>query len=90
MKPAPLTAAWAIETLAPPEFVNVPDRDCVPPTVTVPKLKLVGLAAIAPAATAVPDNGIDSDGFGALDAIVTFPVADPEAVGANFTLKLVL
>ena len=90
VKPDPLTLACETVTLDPPEFVNVPDSDCAPPTVTVPKPKLVGFAARAPAVTAVPDNGIVRLGFEAFDVMVTFPVADPEIVGANLTVKVVL
>jgi hypothetical protein len=90
VKPDPLTLAWETVTLDPPEFVNVPDSDCAPPTVTVPKPKLVGFAARAPGVTAVPDNGMLRLGFEAFDVIVTLPVADPETVGANLTAKVVL
>jgi hypothetical protein len=90
VKPDPLTAACEIETLEPPEFVSVPDNDCVPPTVTVPKAKLDGFAAIAPAVIAFPDNEIVSVGFDALEDMVTLPLADPETVGANFTVKVAL
>jgi len=77
-------------TLDPPEFVNVADRGCVPPTVTVPKPRLVGFAARAPAVTAVPDNGMVKLGFEAFEVTVTLPVTDPDIVGANLTVKVLL
>ena len=90
MKPDPFTAAFEIVTLDPPEFVNVADKDCVPPTVMVPKPRLVGFDVIAPAVAPIPDKGMLRLGFGALDVMVTFPFADPDTVGMNFTAKVVL
>ena len=90
VKPDPLTLACETVTLDPPEFVNTSDNDCVPPTMTVPKAKLVGFTATAPAVTAVPDNGIVRLGFEAFDVTVTLPLADPETVGANLTVKVML
>ena len=90
VKPDPLTAACEIVTLEPPEFVNVPDSDCVPPTVTVPKAKAVGFDVIAPAVAPVPDNGMARLGLEAFEVMVTLPLADPDIVGANATVKLVL
>lgn len=60
------------------------------PTVTLPKLRLVGLAAKVPGVTPVPESGILRVGFDAFEAIVTVPVTSPAAVGLNTTLKLVL
>ena len=60
------------------------------PTVTLPKLRLVGLADSAPAATPVPESGIVRVGFDAFELIVTVPLAPPAEVGVNVTLKVVL
>jgi hypothetical protein len=90
VKPAPFTAAFEIVTLDPPEFVNVPDKDCVPPTVTVPNARLLGLDVIAPTVAAVPDNGMVRLGLDAFEVMVRLPLADPEAIGANVKAKLVL
>ena len=73
-----------------PEFVSVPDKDCVPPTVTVPNARPLGFEVIAPAVAPIPDNGRAALGLEASEVMVTLPVADPETVGANFTLKVVL
>jgi len=43
VKPAPLIVTFDTETLVPPVFVIVPDRDWFEPTVTVPKLSEPGL-----------------------------------------------
>ena len=88
--PDALTAACEIVTLEPPEFVNVPESDCVPPTVTVPNPRVAGFEVIAPAAAPIPDNGIVALGLEAFEVMVMLPLADPETVGANFTLKVVL
>ena len=60
------------------------------PTVTLPKVRLVGLDPSAPAVTAVPDSGIVSVGFDAVEVIVRFPLTGPVEVGANETAKLAL
>lgn len=77
-------------TLDPPVFVIVSDSDWVLPTVTVPKLRLAGLAPKVPAVVPVPVNGIVRVGLGAFEVSVRLPLAAPLAVGANVTLKLVL
>ena len=58
------------------------------PTVTLPKLSVVGLAAKAPADTPVPVTGMVKVGLGAFDVRVTFPLAAPLAAGVNVTLKV--
>ena len=90
VKPDPLTAACEIVRLEPPEFVNVPDSNCVPPTLTVPKARVVGFEVIVPVAAPIPDNGTVRLGLEAFEVMVMLPPADPEIVGANFTLKVVL
>jgi hypothetical protein len=60
------------------------------PTVTLPKLRLVGLPPSAPAATPAPDNGTVRVGVGAFDVIVTLPLALAADCGANVTLKVAL
>ena len=60
------------------------------PTVTLPKVRLVGFDPTAPTAVPVPDNGIVSVGLEPFEVTVTFPVAAPAAVGVNVTVKLAL
>jgi hypothetical protein len=60
------------------------------PTVTLPKLRLVGFDPSAPGVTAVPDNGIVRVGFEALDVMVKLPLALPADCGANVTVKVAL
>ena len=43
VNPAPLMVTFETETLVPPIFVIVPDKDWFEPTVTLPKLREVGL-----------------------------------------------
>jgi hypothetical protein len=90
MNPVPLIPTWEIVTLEPPVLVIVPERDCLLPTVTLPKLRLVGFDASAPAATPAPDNGTVRVGVGAFEVIVMLPVAFAADCGANVTLKLAL
>src|SRR5208283_647112 len=77
-------------TVEPPVLVTFSDKDVLLPTVTLPKLRLVGFDASAPGVTPVPDNGIVSVGFDALEVMVTLPLAPAAEVGANETLKVVL
>ena len=71
-------------------LVTVSDRDCLFPTVTLPKLRLVGLAPSVPGVTPVPDKGMVRVGFEAFDVMVTLPLALPADDGANETLKVAL
>ena len=77
-------------TLEPPVLVTVSDRDCRLPTVTLPKLRLVGFDPNAPGATPTPDNAIVVDGFAAFEVIVTVPFAFPLVCGVNATVKVML
>src|SRR5215467_7587435 len=77
-------------TLEPPVFVTVSDRDWLLPTVTLPKLRLVGLDPSAPGVTPVPVRGMVRVGLEALEVMVTEPVALPAAVGVKVTLKVAL
>ncbi len=48
LKPAPVTVAWEIVTVAVPVFVRVKVWGLLDPAATFPKLKLVTLAASVP------------------------------------------
>ena len=69
--------------------MTVVERDCLLPTVTLPKLRLVGFDPSAPT-TPAPDRGTVRVGLVAFDVIVTLPLALAADCGANVTLKLVL
>ena len=71
-------------------LVTVSDRDCLFPTVTLPKLRLVGLAPSVPGVTPLPDKGMVRLGFDALDVRVRLPLALPADDGVNDTLKVAL
>jgi len=90
VNPEPLIVAEEIVTLAPPVLVIVSDRDCLFPTVTLPKLRLVGFAPSAPGATPVPDKGIARVGLEAFEVSVTLPVTLPVDAGVKATVKVVL
>jgi hypothetical protein len=77
-------------TLVPPVLVTVSDNDCLFPTVTLPKLRLAGLAPSVPAATPVPDKGSVKGESEASEVIVTAPLVLPLACGPKATVKLVL
>ena len=83
--------ALEIDTLVPPVFVTVADKDWLVPTVTLPKLREVGLELSCPGvAVPLPDKATVRFGFEASEVTVTVPLALPAEPGANFTLKLVL
>jgi hypothetical protein len=88
--PAPVIVAEEIVTLAPPVLVTISDRDCLLPTVTLPKLRLVGFAPSAPGATPVPDKGIIRVGLDAFEVIVTLPETLPADAGVKVTVNVVL
>ena len=71
-------------------LVTVSDRDCLFPTVTLPKLRLVGLAPSVPGVTPVPDRGMVRVEFEALEVMVRLPLALPADDGANETVNVVL
>jgi len=77
-------------TLDPPVFVTVSDRGWLFPTITLPKIRLVGFAPSAPAARPVPESGMVRVGLDPFEVIVMLPVAAPVAVGVKVTLKVVL
>lgn len=60
------------------------------PTVTLPKLRLVGFAPRAPGVTPVPDRGMVKVGLEPFEVIVTLPLALPADAGVNVTVKLAL
>jgi hypothetical protein len=60
------------------------------PTITLPKLRLVGFEPSAPGVTPVPDNGMVRVGLEAFEVIVTLPEALPVDVGVNVALKVAL
>ena len=88
--PEPLIVAEEIVTLTPPVLVTVSDRDCLFPTVTLPKPRLVGFAPRAPGASPVPDKGIARVGLDAFEVSVTVPVVLPAETGVKVTVKVVL
>lgn len=90
LKPVPVTVACEMVTLA---VLAVTVTFCVLllPTVTLPKLRELGLAARVPAGlTPLPVRAIELVVVEALLVNATLPVALPEVVGANFTWKVAL
>ena len=77
-------------TLEPPVLVTVSDRDWLLPTVTFPKLRLVGFDPSVPCATPVPVTGIVRVGLDAVEVMVTLPLALAADWGANATLNVAL
>ena len=90
LNPASVIPTLETVMLDPPVFVTVSDSDPLLPTLTLPKLRLVGLAANAPGVTPVADTGMIKVGFVAVEVTVRFAVTAPAAVGANETLSVAL
>ena len=87
LKPVPVMLLPVIETAAVPVLESVTVTGVLPPTVTLPKLTLDGLA-LSPPSVPVPLRGMDSDPFVAVDVIVMLPDDVPVAVGANAAEKV--
>ena len=77
-------------TLVPPVLVMVSVKDCLFPRVMLPKPMLLGSAPRPPGETPIPDRGMLSVGFEALDVMVTLPVLLPGEDGLNKTVKFAL
>jgi hypothetical protein len=60
------------------------------PTVTLLKFRAAGDAESCPTAVAVPESGIASDVFDAVEVTVRFPLAAPALVGLNVAVKVTL
>src|SRR5713226_7428130 len=91
LKPAPVTVTPEMVTLEFPLLVSVTGNPLLPPTFTLPKLRLVGLAPSRNvAATPVPLRARVRGEPGALLTSDTEPVTLPAAVGVNPALNVVL
>jgi len=77
-------------TLEPPVLVTVSDNDLLLPTITLPKLRLLGLDPSAPTARPVPAKGTVKVGFVAFETTLTLPLAFVADVGVNVTVKVAL
>src|SRR5712692_6052894 len=91
LKPAPVTVTPEMVTLEFPLLVSVTGNPLLPPTFTLPKLRLVGLAPSKNVATTpVPLKARVRGEPGALLTSDTEPVTLPAAVGVNPALNVVL
>jgi len=77
LKPAPLGAIWEIVSADPPEFVSFSESVVLPPVVTFPKPRLVGLAVSWPGSVPVPVDCTVRLGFDALELITRLPLTLP-------------
>ena len=75
-------------TEVPPVLVMVSLRVLLLPTVTLPKLRLVGFDPRVPGETPVPDSGMVSVAFEALEVIVMVPLAVVAEVGVKMPPKV--
>ena len=89
LKPVPEVLAAEIVTLAVPELLKVKVCVPLPPTSTLPKLKLEGLAVSVPC-TPVPLNAIAAGDPGALLLMEMLPEALPVDAGKNCEVKEIL
>jgi len=79
-----------IVAVEPPVLVTVSDRDWLLPTVTLPKLSVVGFAPSVACETPVPESAIFSVEFEALEIMLMLPLAPEAEPGAKVTVKVVL
>jgi len=70
--------------------VIVSAKELLLPVWMLPKLRLAGVALIAPGVAPVPDKPILSVGLEALLPIARVPFTAPPLVGAKVTLNVVL
>src|SRR5208282_3735519 len=73
-----------------PAAVRLPLSEELAPTVTVPKLSVVGETDNCPGAVPVPESAMLSGEFDAVEAIESDPLAAPEPVGVNVAVKVTL
>ena len=85
LNPLPVATAFEIVTVVPPLLVTMTATDLLFPSVTFPKITLLGLAVSDPGATPVPASAMFRGDPGASEAIARLPVRFPEEAGANFT-----
>jgi hypothetical protein len=88
LKPGPEAVAAEIIRLVPPELVSVSERDFVPATATLPKLRLAGFAVSWPGATPTPESGTVSVGLFASEEMVRLPLAFPADAGVKMALNV--
>jgi hypothetical protein len=89
-KPAPVVVALLIVTLDPPLLVMVAVCCWLLPICTVPNAMMFDPVLSDPGVTPAPERATLNEVFEALLVMATFPVALPEAFGANVTEKLAL
>ena len=91
LKPAPETVTLEMVTFEFPVFVKVTLEEPLPPTFTLPKLRLVGFTPSRNVAAApAPLRAIVNGEPGALPTKETEPVTLPVVVGAKTVLNVVL
>ena len=90
VKPVPVMVALLIATLDPPLLVMVAVCCWFLPICTVPNAMMFDPVLSDPGVRPVPERATLNEVFEALLVMATFPVALPEAFGANVTEKLAL
>jgi hypothetical protein len=91
LNPAPLVVTLEIVMFEFPLFVTDVDSELLLPSFTLPKERLVGLAASDSVCVApVPERPIVSDDGVPFVASVMLPVTDPEDDGVNTALNVML
>lgn len=75
---------------AAPLAVRLPLSDELDPTVTFPKLRLVGETANVPAAVPVPESPMLSGESDAFDTTDRLPLSAPVLVGAKVAVNVIL
>jgi hypothetical protein len=73
-----------------PLAIRLPPSAALEPTVTLPKLRLVGETVNWPAAVPVPESAILSGELDAFETTERLPLAAPAVVGVKVTVNVTL
>lgn len=87
VNPVPVGLTWVTVTVDPPEFVRVSESAWLLPTSTLPKFRVVGVAARTPAVCPSPARGMFTVGIAPVFATAKFPLTAPADCGVNVTLN---
>jgi hypothetical protein len=73
-----------------PLAVRLPPSAELDPTATLPKARVVGETASVPAAVPVPESGMPSGEFDAVETTEMDPLAEPVVAGVKVAVKVTL
>jgi hypothetical protein len=87
---SPLLILADVTVTGTPVAFKLPPSDELDPTITFPKLRLVGDTANWPAVVPLPESAILNDEFDPFDTTDRFPLAAPVPVGVKVAVNVTL